>query len=411
MRIIRTILSALVVLSLGLSSVFAGGVNYSAYVVYGETDQNPMENILANLYDANGNFIASCITDKKGVFRFKDLNRGESYSVHFTTDLKPFGVDLADAYLLLEYLNGKEELSALQMSAADVNGDANVDYADLGFIVSQWYLNGESFPAGDWVMPIWTFAAGSNYKASNASQGGPDGPITIVSTSDISTELPPVIKSSDFSDFQIREFLFSDNQKEISLPISFVKNQIVYGLGMEMAFDTHDIEIIGLNAHVDNYEHVIENNAFKLSWVDQKGSSFVAVQNLLNLNIKINSDQNVETVLEAISKVQVVGQDGFLMSNVKLNMPKLKKSNIDISVGNAYPNPGNGEVSFNINQAFTNYVDVELYNLSGQLIKKLNVSLKNSKITISTSDLPNGSYLCALMMDTRREVKLITVRH
>ncbi|HAG15197.1 MAG TPA: hypothetical protein DCG69_01550, partial [Bacteroidales bacterium] len=118
-----------------------------------------MPGIVANLYNANGVFVASSITNIEGIFAFSNLTAGENYSVHFTTDLDPCGVNLADAYLLLNYLNGKIELTDLQLKAADVNGDTQVNYADFSFIVSQWYIHGEDFPAGEWVLPVWTFTA------------------------------------------------------------------------------------------------------------------------------------------------------------------------------------------------------------------------------------------------------------
>ena len=150
-----------------------------------------MPSIVANLYNANGEYVATTITGTDGIFAFENLNAGEAYSVNSSTDLAPFGVDLADAFMLLYYLGGNAELSELQLSAADVNGDSQVNYSDFSFILSQWYLHGEEFPAGDWVFPVWTFTP-SAFKSS-ADEAGPDGPITIVSQSDISQDVPPVI--------------------------------------------------------------------------------------------------------------------------------------------------------------------------------------------------------------------------
>lgn len=407
MRTIKKfLLSLLVILSLGLTSSSAEGIDYSAYVVYGENLQFPMPRIVANLYNANGEFVASTITGNDGIFQFEDLTAGEAYSVHFSTELEPFGVDLADAFLLLQYLNHKAKLSKLQKQAADVNGDNKVNFSDFVFIVSQWYLLGEKFPAGDWVFPVWTFTP-NTLKATT----GPDGPITIVSQSDISSELPPVIKEAITVINKLKEFAYSENQYELSLPISFVNSQKVYGLGLEMAFNNMDVEIIGLNSSFDNADYIIDNNTFKLSWVGDEGKSFAAGQDFLELNVRLNSYEDMNAMLQNVAEAQFVGEDGSLLQNVKLNMPKLKKSIVELSIGNPYPNPGNNEISFAINQAYAKRVQVEIYNLSGQIVRQISASPKNSKITISTSDLPNGSYLCSLNIDTKREVKLINVQH
>lgn len=405
----RILLSLTVILSFGLSTTFADGVDYAAYVVYGENIQFPMPGIVANLYDANGEYVATSVTDEDGVFEFDNLNAGEAYSVHFITDLEPFGVDLADAYLLLNHLNGKAELSELQLSAADVNGDSKINYSDFAFIVSQWYLRGENFPAGDWVFPVWTFTTDA-FK-STTGESGPDGPITIVSQSDISNDLPPVIKDARTVVNKVKEFTYTDNQYEISLPLSFVNSQKIYGLGLEMAFNNLDVEIVDVYSSFDNSEYIIEGNSFKLSWVSDMGESFVADQHFLELRVRFNSYDDIEAVLGVLADAQFIGEDGSLLKDVQLNMPRFKKSILEVSIGNPFPNPGNSEVNFTLNQPYTESVQIEVYNLAGQLVKQINAYPKNSKITISTSDLPNGSYLCSLNIDNKREVKLINVQH
>lgn len=410
MKTIKIIaLNLLVVLSLGITSTYAGGVNYSAYVVYGENFQSPMPSIVANLYNANGEYVATTTTGTDGIFAFENLNAGESYSVHFSTDLAPFGVDLADAFMLLNYLRGNVELSELQLSAADVNGDSQVNFSDFYFILSQWYLRGEEFPAGDWVFPVWTFTP-SAFKSS-ADETGPDGPITIVSQSDISTDVPPVIKEALTVVNKVKQFSYTESQYEINLPISFVTNQRIYGMGLEMAFNNSDIEIVGIDTKLNNADYMIEGNAFKLSWISNTGESFTANQDILKLIVRVNGSDDVEAILNVLAEAQFVGEGGDLLQNVKLNMPQLKKAMMEVSVGNPYPNPGNSEVNFSINQAYAESVIVEIYNLSGQLVKQINATPKNSKITISTSDLPNGSYLCSINMDAKREVKLFNVQH
>lgn len=405
----RILLSLTVILSFGLSTTFADGVDYAAYVVYGENIQFPMPGIVANLYDANGEYVTTSVTDEDGVFEFDNLNAGEAYSVHFITDLEPFGVDLADAYLLLNHLNGKAELSELQLSAADVNGDSKINYSDFAFIVSQWYLRGEDFPAGDWVFPVWTFTTDA-FK-STTGESGPDGPITIVSQSDISSNDRPVIKDALTVVNKVKEFTYTDNQYELSLPLSFVNSQKIYGLGLEMAFNNLDVEIVDVYSSFDNSEYIIEGNAFKLSWVSDMGESFVADQHFLELRVQFNSYDDIESVLGVLAEAQFIGEDGSLLKDVQLNMPRFKKSILEVSIGNPFPNPGNNEVNFVLNQPYTESVQIEVYNLAGQLVKQINAYPKNSKITISTSDLPNGSYLCSLNIDNKREVKLINVQH
>jgi hypothetical protein len=393
---------------MAFSSAHADGVNYSAYVVYGENIQYPMPGVVANLYNANGVFVASSITNIEGIFAFSNLTAGENYSVHFTTDLDPCGVNLADAYLLLNYLNGHAELTELQLKAADVNGDTKVNYTDFSFIVSQWYIHGEDFPAGEWVLPVWTFTA-SGFKST--ADLGPDGPITIVSQSDISGDLPPVIKKIKNVINISKEYVFTENKTELTIPVSFAEAQDIKGLGLEMAFDSKNIEIIEISSKLNDIAYNINGNSVKLSWVSALSANYTADQSFLNLKVRFDNTQNIESALSLLSEAQFVDAEGKLIENVQLNMPALKKAISGLEVGNMYPNPGNNEVNFTLNQAFAANVQVEIYNLSGQLVKQIEVMPRNSKVTISTGDLPNGSYLCAIKMDATREVKLFSVQH
>jgi hypothetical protein len=400
----------LIILTLGFNSVFAGGTTYSAFVVYGENLQMPMPEITANLYNANGDFVKSTITDSQGVFTFDNLNAGETYSVRFVTNLEPFGVDMADAYLLLNYLNGNADLSALQLQAADVNGDSKVDFADFEFLTNQWYLSGESFPAGDWVFPVWSFTP-SAFK-STAGDDGPDGPITIVSKSDISNEGVPVeIKAGTVIPAHFKEFQVLNTNREIEIPFSFANAEKLYGMGLHMAFNSSDIQILSLSSQLENLNYVVDNNSVKLSWLSAEGESFAPDQNLFSLKVRINAELTKEAVLEFIEKAQFVGEDGSMLEDVAVNMPKLKQASIESAFGDAYPNPANKEVNLVVKQLTTEPFMVEIYNLSGQRVKEIQVNPLNQKVVISTADLANGSYLCAMNINQKREVKMIRVQH
>jgi hypothetical protein len=147
---------------------------------------------------------------------------------------------------LLEHLTGNANLTPFQLNAANVNTDKKVDYLDYNDLVSH-ILSGKKnnkFLAGEWKFPEWTFTAGSkkndgdgadddgdddgddggddddNHNKASSAVAGPDGPITIVSTGDISSELPPVIKNELAEENKVKEFKYNENQYELILPIS-----------------------------------------------------------------------------------------------------------------------------------------------------------------------------------------------
>jgi hypothetical protein len=291
-----------------------------------------------------------------------------------------------------------------------VNGDSKVDFADFEFLTNQWYLSGESFPAGDWVFPVWSFTP-SAFK-STAGDDGPDGPITIVSKSDISNEGVPVeIKAGTVIPAHFKEFQVLNTNREIEIPFSFANAEKLYGMGLHMAFNSSDIQILSLSSQLENLNYVVDNNSVKLSWLSAEGESFAPDQNLFSLKVRINAELTKEAVLEFIEKAQFVGEDGSMLEDVAVNMPKLKQASIESAFGDAYPNPANKEVNLVVKQLTTEPFMVEIYNLSGQRVKEIQVNPLNQKVVISTADLANGSYLCAMNINQKREVKMIRVQH
>jgi len=421
MKTIRGILlSILVFLAFGFTTAFAGegGYNYSARVVYGEEVQFRMPYIIATLYRGD-NVVTSTVTDKHGVFKFKKCENGVEYTVKFSSNFVPKGVvNLKDAALLQKYLENSNgnlknnkgvELTPLQLKAADANEDNKVDDTDLDFIKNNLLVYGEDYPAGGWIMPDWTFSS-KHFKSASATSGI-DGPITIVSRTDISSDLPPVIKDASTVVHASKEFFFTEKNNVLTIPVSFREKQTIMGLGLNLAFNNDEVEIIGLSSIFNDAIYTYERNTFKLICLDDYSTSINADQAFINLQVRIHNTDNLEAVLIALSEAQFVSEDGMLIQNVQLNMPQLKKSIADFSIGNAYPNPGNSEINFAINQAWTETVLIKIYNLAGQQVKEINASPLNSKITITTSDLPNGSYLCSVNIDSNREVKLISVLH
>lgn len=414
MKTIRSIVIGILgFLAFGLNTAYAGGYNYSARVVYGEAMQFPMPYITATLYESNdldGKPIANTVTDKHGVFSFKNCEEGVNYTVKFSSTFVPVDVvNMEDAFLLLRYLMGRLELTPLQMLAADADGNNRVNFNDLFFILRNRFINDEDFKASDWIMPDWAFSS-NNFKSASAT-AGLDGPITIVSRDDISSDLEPVIKDAKTVVHASKEFMYSEKNNILDLPLSFTENQTINGLSLNLAFNSDEVEIIGLNSIFDNAEYILNNNTFRLSYLEDYSQNIKANEAFINLKVRINNTDNLEAVLTALSEAQFVGEDGKLIQDVKLNMPKLKRSIADFSIGNAFPNPGNNEVNFALNQPWAETVLVKIYNLAGQQVKEINTSPRNNKITISTSDLPNGSYLCSVNIDANKEVKLISILH
>ena len=66
----------------------------------------------------------------------------------------------------------------------------------------------------------------------------------------------------------------------------------------------------------------------------------------------------------------------------------------NVYFGNAYPNPANSKVNFNINGNGNGAINVAVYNLLGQEVKSQQVSGHQSRVSIAVDDLQPGIYFC-----------------
>ena len=188
-------LSVILILVLVVNVTYAAN-DLTGRVIYHNAEETPLEGVAVHLNDLEGVLLQTTFSNDVGYFSFSGLESG-TYKITATSDnAPPSVVNLLDVSLLIDYLNSQEALDPLEEEAADVNGNSEIDNEDLIFLLENWYLHGESFPAGNWV-----------FEEKTAMAGGKEGEIVIngACVADISSDYEPDKKTgSQLS----REFQF-----------------------------------------------------------------------------------------------------------------------------------------------------------------------------------------------------------
>ncbi|MBC8526296.1 MAG: FG-GAP repeat protein [Candidatus Cloacimonetes bacterium] len=74
---------------------------------------------------------------------------------------------------------------------------------------------------------------------------------------------------------------------------------------------------------------------------------------------------------------------------------------------NVYPNPSTKEINFEIKTQYINYLQIQIYNVKGQLVEKINV--KDRNFVWKAKETTSGVYLCKLVYKNKvLEVKKVT---
>ena len=101
--------------------------------------------------------------------------------------------------------------------------------------------------------------------------------------------------------------------------------------------------------------------------------------------------------------------DNLAFSGSVTGLNTLEKINSNSSV---YPNPSTDHVTVELNVKTASAIAIKLVDLTGKLIKEINVDeiLGNYKISISITDVAKGSYFLKITTDSGVEVKKIMIQ-
>jgi len=146
MKNIKTIFTVL--LSFLFISVIAQNT-ITRTIKYHDEEGLPLAGVHVELYDLNNTLLQSTYTDDNGVYVFNDVENG-TYKITHNYDAVYTNVNMGDATLIMLYLNGLYEFTPLEAIAADVDGDGEITWADYDFLMVDYGINGDPFPAGDW---------------------------------------------------------------------------------------------------------------------------------------------------------------------------------------------------------------------------------------------------------------------
>ena len=132
------------------------------------------------------------------------------------------------------------------------------------------------------------------------------------------------------------------------------------------------------------------------------------------------SDTRSECIISTESSGQIISaNEVFEIVSIVAAAPgkyldvNLSEIPLDLSIGNAYPNPFNPRVKFDYSLPFESEVEVLVYNINGQMISELvDASMQSGKYSIewNAGDYSSGVYFVHFNinnMNTTQKVMLI----
>ena len=368
-------------------------------LLYHQKSEYPIPEVEATLYDASGSVAGVATTDENGYFSFNDVPEGV-YQLGFETDMEGATVGMRDALNVLYHLLGIRSFTPMQLLAMDVTANGQVNMADFNFILIQYFVYGQDFPAGDWV-----------FEEVEVSTSSREGNITIGGsrTGDSEGALVPTGRDV-FMPYQIENTEFKQAAKgdllELPLKLNTV-NQEFMGYGLVVTFDPRLVELVNVEPAGADAQLNVDGNEIRMSWLnttlDQKNiqQETLATFTVRLLSDRLPADGNVFTVQ---AKSHVINTSGEKIPYLGFEMPGIKSTNpISFAV---YPNPATdiARLSFELEDA--SMLELNIFNTSGQLVDQIRFNgikgLQTKQISVAT--LPAGHYQLVLISSKNKQI-------
>ena len=371
------------------SQLFAAS-DINGSVLYHYKQNKPIPSVNLDLVDANGNVVATTTTALNGTYNFVNVPYG-TYTLQANTSISAGGVNMGGAFLMFMHLCNIYPLSPIQKLAADVDGSGNVTWNDYWSLVIGWFIEGNPFPAGDWVFQEVTFehtGAKTNVPTLGGSSSGDVNGVFIPSVRDIAAL--EVNYTSQAIDHEFMAGIYAKDITEAS------------AMGMVIAYPESQITINEVKSQFGETNLSVENGMIRVSWVNQMFSttSIDPNQPILTLKGTTTDKYDGREIIFDLSPVSHFCDAKGEQISTRYTLPKLTA--VENHLGSNYPNPFTESTNIDYIVPADGKVTINLFNQQGQLVKTLINEFQATgsySIPFNSDGLQPGIYLYNLTTD------------
>lgn len=369
---------------LNAQNQLTGSVNYN------NDNTLPIPEVTVGLYNLQDELVVSTVTDDNGNYFLGDIPGGEYY-LRSTTNLEANTVDMQDAFVVLQYLLNATELDNIQYEAADIDNDGIVSWDDYDFMVNDYLLYGEGFPAGTWQFEEVYIDYTSRDKPPDTSD------LWGITEGDVEGVWEPSGRGLDIMEYSNYPVQYTSTH-DLQLDIKSNFNNQVGGFSINLAYPSNQLNILDVTGPDGNLNYVVdEDNGFvKIIWMDENNSGKINGDKLITLTVETKYADQENISFDLMDGSVILDAQGKEIKDAEIFLPMLKKSqNIGVSVS-TYPNPVVNQLHVNINSNETSYTTISIYSANGTLVSQTdNVFTEKGEqsISIDTQNLKSGYYV------------------
>lgn len=375
-----------------LSSI--ADTSYKGQVVYHNENNTPLKGVEVLLKNANGDIVATEITDKNGDYKFKDLDEAV-YTLDFRYDAEAGGVDFRDLYIILQHLFGRIHLEGISYLAADVDGSGVVDWNDYWHFLIDWFINGEDFKAGKWVFLSTDIDLKNGLKETTRDIGSSSG--------DTGGDYEPGVKNKAINPVLNYAGTIAVSQSDYyELPVNYSDIESVGGFALVFNY-SDDVVIEGVTSQVENLNYSYENGELRVSWINTNldVSTLDRDASLFTIQASISGASTDKQLFSLAGESNLINISGDRIDGAKLTMPQFIEEIETSELKNIYPNPVREYAKIEYKLSTVSDVSLTLYNCNGQKIAELLKAVQSPgmhfvDLNVNNFNLVNGTYIYRL---------------
>lgn len=383
----RSVLAIIIVVANVFGNIAFGQNQLVGFVSYAGNEEWPLADVNAHLYDLNDSLISSSVTNTAGYYQFNNIPNGE-FLIKYDTESDVGEVGIEDAYTLMSYLSGNTEFTEFQLAIADVDDNDIINWKDFKFVLVNYLLRNEPFPAGEWqfeehLVNFSSREAGDTIKDSGGKTGKNNPPegsgrdISIINSNYVAIQLKDKLQFTVESDY---EGTIGGFNLQLEYPANMISISAIEGIDENIQFNLDE-----------------ENGFIDIVWVNEGvENNFYSKKGLVTLTLEpVEKNIIYEGMIELLPGSSLLDIQGEKLEDVSINLPMLKQSKDNDFAFSTYPNPVSNSMNINISVPISDYAELLIYNVQGVIVEKHeNMSLKTGEqsFAVNTQNYKPGHY-------------------
>jgi len=372
------------------------GNSISGQVVYGNTQQTPLEGFEVVIQSQGAKYADTVYTGPNGLFSLSNIPSG-TYAIGGNSN-QPWGwggVNATDALNILLHTVELDSLIGIYFLAADIDGGGFVNSTDALNVALRFAGLPNNF-AGDWIMEADTFFL--DYEDLYTRQY-------------LALVLGDVNASNVFSKTLVpngsllQEGSMPLPQEEaIRIPLYCKEDVLAGALSMSLRIpEGLQIEDVQLAEGVGGYlVHNVVDGQLRLAWYDVGGSLLSPGSEILQIVARNPGSASVDG-FRLGSELELSDAAGKIIADAVFTMPELiavEEGNLQLS---AWPNPARDAMQIRYDLPVDGKVVLKIYDARGALVRVVEEAAQaagSHTIALDVSNLAAGSYVAELTLES-----------